>query len=211
MNNGYFICGTGTDVGKTYISALLVADFHKKNASTGYYKAMMSGDQDGMSDADYVQEISNVRKEWIQVSYAFKTPVSPHLACTIEKVDVNWETIKKDFNAMREKCETVIVEGSGGIVCPLFEKDKLYLLEDVVRLTNYPLIIVCDSGLGSINAAVLTAHYATSKKLEVCGFIMNRFDKNNTQHLDNRRMIEKITNIPVIGYVEEKGTQIIYL
>lgn len=77
------------------------------------------------------------------------------------------------------------------------------MLSDVMKLTKYPLIIVTSATLGSINSAVLTALYAKSLKLEVLGFIINYFDKDNIIHQDNYKMIEKLSGYKVLGYLEK--------
>lgn len=209
MNNGYFIAGTKTDVGKTYISALLVKYFHRINASTAYFKAALSGVDTSLSDALYVQQISKISKQSLKVSYTFQTAVSPHLASKIEDIPIDFTKIEKDFHNLQSKHQTVIVEGSGGIICPIAEGIQRIMLEDIVKMTKYPLIIVTDSGLGSINAAVLTSYYAKTNGMNVHGFIMNNYNPQDILHVDNKEMIEKLSGFPIIGYVEKDGNEII--
>ena len=87
-------------------------------------------------------------------------------------------------------------------------EDELIMLSDVMKLTKYPLIIVTSATLGSINSAVLTALYAKSLGLKVLGFIMNYFDKDNIIHQDNYKMIEKLSEYKVLGYLEKNGDEI---
>lgn len=209
MSKGYFITGTGTDVGKTYVSALLVKYFHKINGSTAYYKAALSGLDIAISDALYVQEISEIKDEAIKVSYTFDTAVSPHLASKIENKRIDFIKIKKDFYDLQSEYQTVIVEGSGGIICPIAETSECIMLEDIINMTQYPLIIVTDSELGGINAAVLTSYYAKTKGMNIYGFIMNNYDSTNILHVDNKKMIEKLSGIPIIGYVANNGNEIL--
>ena len=108
---------------------------------------------------------------------------------------------------LENKHDFVVIEGSGGIICPLRD-DKLIMLSDVMLLANYPLIIVTSSGLGSINGAVLTAQYAKQLNLNVLGFIMNNFDSNNLLHQDNRIMIERLSSYKVLGYLNKKADKI---
>ena len=97
-----------------------------------------------------------------------------------EVYDYDLNVIKKDLDDLSLSHDIIVVEGSGGIICPLKAEDELIMLSDVMKLTKYPLIIVTSATLGSINSAVLTALYAKSLKLEVLGFIMNYFDKDNS-------------------------------
>lgn len=209
MSKGYFITGTKTDVGKTYISALLVKYFHESNGSTAYFKAALSGVDGLANDALYVQKISKIKDQAIKVSYTFQTAVSPHLASQIEGQEIDLTKIEKDFYNLQSKYQTVIVEGSGGIVCPIAKGVDCIMLEDIIKMAQYPLIIVTDSGLGSINDAVLTSYYAKKKGMDICGFIMNNYDANSILHVDNKKMIEKLSGFPIIGYVKNGGNEII--
>ena len=109
---------------------------------------------------------------------------------------------------VKNQCEYVTVEGSGGIVCPiLWEKDKKILLEDLIKEFKLPVVLVADSGLGTINVTTLTAAYLKDRKMEVKGIIMNHFN-GSAMHQDNRRMIEELTQIPVVATVKEKEKEI---
>ena len=110
------------------------------------------------------------------------------------------------FRRAKARFPFVVAEGSGGIVCPLRDGDAPWMLTDVIRLTGFPLLIVTPSGLGSINAAVLTAEYARANGFRTAGFLLNGFRPGDTMHEDNRRMIERLTGLPVLACVE-KGAQ----
>lgn len=209
MNEGYFITGTGTDVGKTYVTALIIKHFHEKNGSTAYYKAALSGYDRFKNDASYIQSITKIKAQAIKVSYTFQCAVSPHLASQIENNQIDFKKIAEDFYELQTMYQTLIVEGSGGIICPIAEGNDCIMLEDIIKMIGYPLIIVTDSSLGSINAAVLTSAYAKMKGMNVCGFIMNKYDANNPLHVDNKKMIKKLSGFPIIGYVEHEGKKII--
>ena len=75
------------------------------------------------------------------------------------------------------------------------------MLADVIRMTGFPLLIVADGGLGTINHTVLTASYARSAGLFVRGIILNRYEKEDEMHKDNKAMIETLTGLPVLACV----------
>ena len=201
MRKGIFVTGTGTDVGKTYVTALLVKALCRAGVDTGYYKAAISGaDSVRESDAGYVRRISGIRQpeEWL-LSYLYQTPVSPHLAAKLEGNPVELEQVRADFERVAAAFSFVAVEGSGGIVCPIrWDGTSRVLLEDVVKALKLDTLVISDSGLGSINAAVLTVAYLRQKGIGVRGILLNRWEGGVMQQ-DNRRMIEELTAVPVLA------------
>ena len=207
MIKGLFVTGTGTDVGKTYVSARIVKAL-KSQYKVGYYKAALSGavvENDVLipGDLEVVKQYASLPNESCKVSFVYEEAFAPHLAAKKTNTPVDLNTIKADLTDLENKHDFVVIEGSGGIICPLRD-DKLIMLSDVMLLANYPLIIVTSSGLGSINGAVLTAQYAKQLNLNVLGFIMNNFDSNNLLHQDNRIMIERLSSYKVLGYLNKK-------
>lgn len=212
MIKGLFITGTNTDVGKTYVTARIIKELNKRY-QVAYYKAALSGIEivDGKiisSDLKYVCDYANLKENSSKVSFIYQQAFSPHLASHYDKNFVDLNVIKKDLDDLSLNHDIIVVEGSGGIICPLKAEDELIMLSDVMKLTKYPLIIVTSATLGSINSAVLTALYAKSLKLEVLGFIINYFDKDNIIHQDNYKMIEKLSGYKVLGYLEKNGDEI---
>lgn len=210
MSRGIFIVGTGTDIGKTYITALINKKLLEDNINATYYKAVLSGaEYNGESvicDASVVlnkQLSSSEAKK--HISYIMKTPASPHLASKIEGVNISLTKIKEDFNALLSGYDYITVEGSGGVVCPIVIGDRVILLEDIIRDLNLKTILVADAGLGTINSTVLTVHYMKDKGIEVKGIILNNYNCENIIHRDNVDVIEKLTGIKIIDLVERNG------
>ena len=175
---GLFITATGTDVGKTYVTGLLIKKLRQAGYNAGYYKAALSGAvRVGGSlipgDADYVNreaELGASAKE--MVPYIYENAVSPHLAAQIEGNPVEMKTVVDGFLRAAKQYDYLTMEGSGGIVCPIrYDGPKSgevkIFLEDLIRELNLPSVIVADAGLGTINATVLTAEYMRNRNLEV--------------------------------------------
>ena len=211
-NNGVFVIGTGTDVGKTYVTALLIKYLRREGINANYYKAAVSGNArvDGElipGDASFVKNFANLDTDLSEmVSYVYEEPISPHLAARKEKNFVDLEKVKSDFENISRKSDFVVVEGSGGILCPLvFENDDEIWLEDIVRILRLSVIIVADAGLGTINSTGLTVSYLRRNNFKMEGIILNNFDENNFMHIDNKRVIEEITRVPVIATVKKSS------
>lgn len=214
MANGIFITGTGTDIGKTYVTALLAKSLVEKGINAGYYKAAISGAESiEESDAGYVKRISGINQETnTLLSYLYKNPLSPHLSARIEGNPVELEKVKNDFQAVTNTHEYVFVEGSGGIVCPIRLDEKSFImLEDIVKALNLSTLVVADAGLGTINAVVLTVSYLREKNIGVKGIILNNYDDSQLMHRDNLFMIEKLTGVKVIGTVSKNADHIDYI
>ena len=211
MGKKIFVTGTNTDVGKTFVTALMVKKFCDAGFSAGYYKIAASGKIfDGVAeDAFYVKKISGLTCDMRNfVSYAFKNSVSPHLAAKIEKRQINFSVIEKNFLNAADKFDFLTIEGSGGIICPLRFDEKILMLDDVVKKLNLSAVVVVDSKLGEINSAVLTVEHLRAKKISVKGLIFNRFDEKNLLHADNKEVIEKLTNLKTIATVKNHADEI---
>ena len=114
MAKGIFVTGTGTDVGKTYVTALIVKKLADAGIHAGYYKAALSGAESiEESDAGYVKKIAGITQEDSSLlSYLYQNAVSPHLAARIEGNPVDPETVKADFDRVKKEYDYVTVEGS---------------------------------------------------------------------------------------------------
>ena len=210
MSKGVFVTATGTDVGKTYITALLVKKMRESGYNTGYYKAALSGAESvSDSDAGYVNRIAGIgQNEDTLVSYIYKTAVSPHLAARLEGNPPDLDRIAADYAEVSRNYDYIAAEGSGGIVCPVRWDDSAHiLLEDVIRKLGLGAVIVADAGLGTINSAVLTAEYMKNRNIEVRGIILNRFN-GSIMHCDNAAMIEELAGVPIIAKVGENDEDI---
>lgn len=207
MEKGVYIIGTNTDIGKTFISGLILKKLREEGINAGYYKAALSGakkDKDGLIplDCEEVMRISRLKESYENmVSYILENPYSSHLASEVEKVSISMEKIKKDYKRLRDKYDFILCEGSGGIVCPISFSEKKIMLEDIIKEFNLPIILVSNSGLGAINHTVLTISYLRNLGVRVKGIILNEFNKNNIIHRDNKKIIKELTGINNISTV----------
>lgn len=199
MAKGLFVTGTGTDVGKTYISALLVKAMRRHGLAAGYYKPVVSGAPsfDG-SDAAYVSTAAGLEEdESMLTSYRYSMAAAPHLAAQAEGNPVEKTGILQAWRRICTAYDYITVEGCGGIICPLrADASHCWYAADLLRWLSIPSVIVVPAGLGAINAAALTAFYMTSSRLPVKGFIMNHY-AGTALEKDNIRQIERITSLPV--------------
>lgn len=207
MGKGLFITATGTDVGKTYVTALLVKKLRDAELNAGYYKAALSGAEvaDGRlipGDAAYVARIARLPEPPEKlVSYIYEEAVSPHLAALREGNPVELDRIKADYAAAAAKYDYVTMEGSGGIICPIRWDEQHLLLEDLIKALDLGVLVVSTAALGSINACVLTVFYLRQRGIPIRGIILNNYDNADFMQRDNKKMIATLCGVPVLACV----------
>ena len=215
MSKGLFITGTGTDVGKTYVTGLIVKKLHKAGKKAAYYKAAMSGnekDEQGRlipGDAVAVKKISNIEQDTDSMCpYVYENAVSPHLASRIEGNPVVMEKVINSYEELKPEYEYITVEGSGGILCPICFDEAKIQLEDVIQEMKLPCLIIADAGLGTINSVVLTYEYMKEKGIECKGIIFNHCHPGDVCEEDNRVMCEYMTGLKVLAFVQDGDTEL---
>lgn len=215
MSRNLFVIGTGTDIGKTYVTGLIMKKLKESGVSTAYYKAAMSGNDEGEDgkilpgDAIYVKQVSGVSQPLREMCpYVYRNAVSPHLASRLEGNPVRLERVLEKYKEVCEKYEYVTLEGSGGILCPIcFDEAKIWL-PDVIKACKAGTLLVADAGLGTINSVGLTAFYLKEKGIPLKGIIFNHFRKGDIMQEDNLKMCEYLTGVPVIACVSDDDKEL---
>ena len=196
MGRGLFVTGTGTDVGKTFVTALMVKKLREHGYDGSYYKAALSGAETGKDgglipgDAQFVKMAAGLSEAAGDlVTYIYKEAVSPHLASRWNKDSIDLTRIQEDYARHLARHDYLTMEGSGGIICPLsWESEKRLLLEDVILALKLPCVIVADAGLGTINASVLTARYLKERGIRAKGFFFNHWLRAMKKHTDSQHI-----------------------
>ena len=215
MSKNIFITATGTDIGKTYVSALIVKKMREAGFNCGYFKPVLSGveEKDGKlvkSDCNYVVDTAKIPTTADEcVSYWWKEAVSPHLAAKRAGMEIDIAKIKSDFDKKNSEYDYLLIEGAGGITCPLrLENGEKYILKDLIKKLNAPIIIVADGGLGTINSTLLTVEYARANGIKIAGIILNNYDKDSFMQQDNLKQVEYLTGIKVVATVARNQNDI---
>lgn len=209
MTQALFITGTAAGVGKSTAAQAIIAALQDAGYDAAYYKPIVSGtDSIPESDAGQVRTACSLEQDVLSTtSYVFKEAVSPHLAAAhlLQPVDV--DMIRADFSTVALLHDVTIVEGSGGIICPftLLADGRRVMQEDVVQTLGLTSVIVADSGVGTLNATLLTLAYMRQQELPVAGVILNRFDADNEVHQDNLAVIERLGEVDVVATIADGG------
>lgn len=212
MTKCLFITATGTDIGKTYVSALIVKKMRELGFNCGYYKPVLSGaiknnDELIPGDCKQVIETSGLNYKPIDcLSYCFEEAVSPHLAAERQNIEISKDKILEDFENKKREFDYLLIEGAGGITCPINLKNN-YLMNDLIKDMNSSIIIVADGGLGTINSVLLTVEYAKNRDIPVAGIILNNYI-DNFMYEDNAKVIEDLTGLKILAKVKKNDTNI---
>ena len=184
---GFFITGTDTGVGKTFLAAILM-----KKYDFDYWKPIQTG-KFIENDTLYIKKYIDLKKNrFHRPVYSFKKPLSPHLASSYEKISINMKNIKKP-NSDRP----LIIEGAGGVLVPLNKKN---LLIDLIKKFKFPVIVISKSILGTINHTLMTLEILKRKKINIFGVVLNNV-KNKKEGCENAKSIEYYGNIKVLGQI----------
>lgn len=155
-----FISGIGTGVGKTVASAILV-----EKLKADYWKPIQSGDLDH-SDTDTVKKlVSNKISKFHPEAYRLSQPFSPHKAAHLDGIRINIDAI-----TLPQTENTLIIEGAGGLMVPLNEKD---LMIDLIQKIDAELVLVISHYLGSINHSLLSIELLMQRNIPIKGLIIN--------------------------------------
>jgi len=201
VGTAFFITGTDTGVGKTLVSAILGLALQNKRKSVGYFKPVETGvEGDEPEDAGFCKAILGLKEDAKNLcSYTFKLPASPHLSAEVEGKEIKVEKILEDFKRFKEKYEYLLVEGAGGLLVPL-RRD--FLIRDLIKLLNIPVILVARAGLGTINHTLLSVEAIRNYGLELAGIVFNQATQPLTIiEKDNIKTLAELTGAKVLGVI----------
>ncbi|KQR71034.1 dethiobiotin synthase [Pedobacter sp. Leaf176] len=179
----YFVTGIGTGIGKTLVSAVLT-----EKLEADYWKPIQSGDLE-LSDSLTIKQLITNKNTFIHPeSYRLNSPLSPHQAAKLDNIEIAIPKIK-----IPETDNHLIIEGAGGLMVPLNEKE---LLIDLIKALNVEVILVSQNYLGSINHTLMSINLLKQYGIKIKGLIFNGVENSETQ-----RYILQYSNVTCLGYI----------
>lgn len=208
MAKGIFITGTDTGVGKTIVAAGLSLVLKSRGMKVGVMKPVATGcigDNDKRLvsvDAAFLFEAAENEYAPLTSPVRFRNPVAPSVASVYESKETDIKAIRDAYKELQKYYDYIIVEGIGGLLVPL---KKNYLVANLIRDLELPILIVSRPMLGTINHTLLTVDSALIRGFLIKGIIFNRSPLVNYSlaELTNPRVIHEITGIPVLGSLPE--------
>ena len=175
---GLFITGTDTEVGKTYVAALIARALVAAGRRVGVYKPAASGCRRRRGallseDAVTLWNAAGRPGELDRVCpQCFLAPLAPHLAARAEGKKLDGELLRGGIEYWRARSEIILVEGAGGLMSPLGEEEYV---ADLAYDFGFPLVVVSRNVLGTINATLQTLITAATFRdgLEIAGVVLN--------------------------------------
>lgn len=191
-----FVTGTDTGVGKTYVSRILVNSLRDSGIAAVGYKPVACGDRD---DAHALAEASGGLAIDEVNPVFFQTPVAPYVAGLLENRTVDTGILVEGYRKLAAAHPYVVVEGAGGWDVPLAPG---WLMSDLARELNLPVLLVAANRLGALNHILLTIAAIRAKGLQCVGIILNQLgDELDTAMITNKGVIEDLTGLPLLDHL----------
>ena len=201
MSNAYFLTGTDTEIGKTFITCALLHRAGLDGLKAVGLKPVAAGtDAAGLNDdVEAIRVASSVDlPRQIINPYCFAPAVAPHIAAAEAGVSIEFGVIRTSCDEARKQADVVIVEGVGGFCVPLGEQRST---ADLAIELDLPVILVVGMRLGCINHALLTAEAIAARGLRLAGWIANRIDPAMARFEENLETLQALLPAPLLGVV----------
>jgi dethiobiotin synthetase len=217
---GLFITGTGTDVGKTTVTAALAAAFHRLHLRVGICKPVASGCARRADrslepgrlplDDDYAptDAILTARAAGLDPTdegllrylapLRYATLAAPSVAARIEGRQPDWRRVETALDWWQENSQALLVEGAGGWYVPLDAHD--FMVADLAAALRLPVLVVTRADLGAINETLLTVHAIQERNLAVAGLVINRVPPQGRRDVaveTNLQELPRLSGVPV--------------
>jgi len=202
----FFITGTDTDVGKTFVTCALLQAFAMRGLTAIPMKPIAAGtiNINGVqmnTDVVALREALATKALLADINpYCFSEPIAPHLAAAHEKVVVDMAVIRAAFDRLSEEADTVLVEGAGGFLVPL---SAIQSIAEIPRALSLDVILVVGMRLGVLNHALLTVEAIQARGLTLAGWVANIPLAGDTMMFldENISTLSRMIAAPLLGIV----------
>jgi dethiobiotin synthetase len=196
---GVFVTGTGTEVGKTVVAAVIARTAAAAGHDVAVFKPVVSGlDELGGAQADHVllrRAAGSAQSDDEVAPYRYGPAVSPHLAAELAGERIDPGRLREAARAAGAGAELLIVEGVGGFLVPLRTD---YLVRDFAVDLALPVVIAAGPGLGTINHTLLTIESVRAAGLEPALVVLTPWPSEATGlEQSNRETIAALGSVEV--------------
>ena len=191
-----FITGTDTDVGKTYVTRLILETLRNEGIDAVGYKPVACGNR---ADATILAAASgNLPRDEVNPVF-FKPALAPLVAGMLENRGVSLAELLQGYQHLAARHASVLVEGVGGWEVPLAPGLRM---SDLAVALALPVIVVAANRLGCLNHALLTVNAIRARGLSCAGIILNQLeDEMDTAMITNKGVIEELTGVPLLAHL----------
>ena len=178
-----FITGIGTEIGKTIVSAVLV-----EKLQADYWKPVQSGELDNSDTMIVKSLISNNKTVFHNEAYRLSQPFSPHYSAALDGTEIDLDKIN-----LPETENQLIIEGAGGLMVPLNDKD---LIIDLIQKLDAEVVLVSKNYLGSINHTLLSAELLKMRKIRIRNIVFSGVSNQSSEEIISKHLNTAIIRIP---------------
>ena len=211
--SGIFVTGTGTEIGKTVVAAVLARSLADHGASVTVFKPALTGMDEfpgydeatakaadsvvGLPDHAILRVAARSSQSDDEIApYRFDPPMSPHLAAGLAGVEIDPDRVMGAARAAADGVDAIVCEGAGGLLVPL---SPSWTMRSCAVELGYPLVVGAPPGLGTINHTLLTVESARSVGLKVAAVVLDPWPEDPTPiETDNRETIEALSGVEVL-------------
>tara|TARA_R110002124_G_scaffold114162_1_gene268662 strand:+ start:918 stop:1568 length:651 start_codon:yes stop_codon:yes gene_type:complete len=204
----FYITGTDTEVGKTFVTTYLLNKYKKQNKIAIGLKPIASDAKIVNNvlvnqDALLIKKHSSLNLDYNEINpFVFQEAIAPHIAA--KKInqeitlDILENKISKTINKYQNLVDYILIEGAGGYLTPInFNHTFHDLINKLSKKFTINIILVVKIKLGCINHALLTSNYIINNKLNYFGWIANDFDNNNEVDIENIETLKGLIKAPL--------------
>ena len=197
MVGGYFITGTSTNVGKTFVTSLLLKAFRASGVAAVGYKPVACGSRE---DAEALRGACEGEVTLDEVNpLAYRVPAAPMAAVMIENVPLDWDAMLAGARVLRERFPMVLAEGVGGWKVPCTAQKTM---ADLAVGIGWPVIVVVDNRLGALNHTLLTLESIASHGLSCAGLILNQpEEERDAASISNTAVLSQLVEVPILAEI----------
>jgi dethiobiotin synthetase len=196
---GLFVTATDTGVGKTEVACALVRGHRARGLDVGAMKPAQSGVEPGEpSDADRLRAAAgDGDPQELVCPYRFSPPLAPAVAARLAGEEVSLSRILEAARALAARHAALVVEGAGGILTPLTNRETF---ADLAVALGLPVLVVARAGLGTVNHTALTCEALRARRLTVHGIVLDRASEGgDASEPYNACEIERLTGARVLA------------
>ena len=196
-----FVTSTGVKSGKTIFSAGIAGVMQSLGYEMAVYKPVQTGckyanDKQFAPDLNFVKKIDPNIKTYSTIN--FKNSLVPAVAADKERIKFSMEQVIRDYNVAKQENDIVIVEGTGGLMCPITGR---IMTADLPISLKLSVIIVVNIEDDFLNKTVSTLKAAEAYRLDVLGLVLNKYnynEKKNPFH-EEVKLLEQIVDYDILG------------
>jgi dethiobiotin synthetase len=211
---GIFVTGTGTEVGKTVVAAVIARSFAAESQRVAIFKPAVTGLDDYGADGSLSDDMrpfaahrpdhevlrqaaGSQQSDGEIAPYRYGPPMSPHLAAELAGETIDRQHLLDAAHAAASSADVLVCEGVGGLLVPL-SLDPAYFVRDFAVDLGLPLVVAASPGLGTINHTLLTVEAARGAGLDVAAVVLTPWPENPSAiECSNRETIAIIAGVPV--------------